>query len=221
MSALAVLRPDALTVVYTDRPAVAGGAIPQSAVADMEVISEPELIATIEKCVPKNASGMIPTILAISDELCFTQPFEGKSKENAEKLLISLTPFSEIATTVFSAKNQEYVIATNQELYESVARALGQQNHQVVLVVPWMNMRQMEIVKNAIDKEAAKKAHDEMSTLRLFGFPYVQDIALKSVSIVPGITKGPATFSWGWVVFLVIAGVYAFVMYWFFIRGAS
>lgn len=217
MSALAILRPDSLTIAYSDRAVTTGGVLPKTAVADMEVVSETDLTNILTKLIPSNAKVSTPTILAISDELCYTLPLDEKGKENVEKLLVSLTPFNEVATTSLVGKSQKYMVATNQELYESVARALGTRNHQVILVIPWMHITQMGLAKDKIDAAVVKRLHDNLSMLRPYGLPF-QSGEAAPVVIMPGITKGPAKFSIWWVVFLVAALLYGFVMYWFFIR---
>ncbi len=219
MSALAVLRPDSLTLAYGDRPTLAGGTLPPSAVADMEVVSEADLMSVVAKLVPVNGKGSVDTILAISDELCYTLPFETKSKDNVEKMLVSLTPFNEVVTTLLPSKNQQYMVATNRDLYESVARALAVRNHNVILVLPWMNITQLGFAKNTLDSTLTRRVHENLSTLRIYGFPLTVEHAENEPSIVPGITKGrPSKFSPWWLVFLAAALVYGFVMYWFFIR---
>lgn len=220
MSALAILRPDTLSIAYSDRTATAGGVLPKSAVADMEVVSETELTNIIAKFLPGSAKTSIPTVLAISDELCYTLPLDDKSKENVEKLLVSLTPFNEVATTLLDGKSQKYMVSTNQQLYESVVRALGARNHQVILIVPWMHIVQLGLAKDTIDMAVVKRVHDNLSLLRPYALPPPPgQEANASVTIMSGITKGPAKFSTWWIVFLVAAFLYAFAMYWFFIRG--
>ena len=220
MSALAILRSEALYLYLSDIPAPLGGSISRTAVADMEVISEDELVLSVAKLLPQTSKTVIPTVLVLSDELCFTQTVAEKSKEDDEKRLIGVTPFAHVATTTLTVQEQQYLIATNQDYYESVSRALALRGYQVTLVIPWSSLIHHRVTKGEVDMVTVKRVFDTMSDLRSSAFPLVVE-KKESLSTVPS-TKGKPQqkFLWGWIVFGVGASAYAFAMYWFFIRGA-
>lgn len=220
MSALAVLRSEALYLYYTDHTAPIGGTLPKIAVSDMEVLSEEALTAAVTKFIPAVPHTSVPTVLVLGDELCFTQPFKEGDKEDAEKALIALTPFAHVATASLTVQNQRYFIATNQDYYEAVVRSLAARGHQVSLVVPWICLVRSGMTKGELDMVTVKRVFDNLSSLRMCIFPLVVENREVPVSSVTVPEKPKSKLPVGWIIFGVGALVYGFVMYWFFIRGA-
>lgn len=219
MSALAILRSEALYIYYSDQPAPIGGTLPKIAVADMEVVSEEELTASIAKLVPSAQHALIPTVLVLSDELCFIQPFKGENKEEAEKILVSLTPFAHVATMSVNFGDQKYFIGTNQDYYEAVSRALIARGHQVAFVIPWSVLVRSGVTKGELDMVTVKHTFDNLTSLRSSVFPLLTEYRQKQESETSSAKKVPPKLPIGWVLFGVGALAYVFVMYWFFIRS--
>ena len=218
MSSLAILRSDALHIYTSDHATPVGGSFPKTAVSDMEVVNEGELSGFIAKLFPVAPHAPVPLIFVVSDELCFSLPFSEANKEEVEKRLVSLTPFSHVATTRLAAQKQEYFVATNQDLYESVARALMTVGYQTTVVIPWTHLLQLGFTKGEVDTSVVKRVFDGLTTIRPYGFPLTVENREEPVSSVPTMGKHPTKFHRGWIVFAVVALLYAFGMYWFFIR---
>lgn len=219
MAALVILRSEALYIYYGDMPAPVGGSISQTAIADMEVISEDELVSSIAKLVPQVLKAVTPTVLVISEELCFTQAINTKTQEEDKKKFIGVTPFAHVAVSEIVVQEQAYLIATNQDYYESVARILATRGYQIVMVVPWGGLIRFGISKGEVDMVTVKRVFDNISTLRPVSFPFVAEKQEVLPISAPGKDKLKKKISWGWIAFAVGACVYGFVMYWFFIRG--
>ena len=219
MSALAILRSGALYLYTGDRATPIGGSFPKTAIADMEVVNEGELSGFIGKLIPVTPHAPVPTVLVVSDELCFSLPFTQKNKEDIEKRLVSLTPFSHVATTLLAAQKQEYLVATNQDLYESVARALMAVGYQTTLVIPWTHLVQLGFTNGEVDTSVVKRVFDALTTIRPYALPLTVENREEPISSVPAMGKHPTKYHWGWIAFVVVALLYAFGMYWFFIRA--
>lgn len=219
MSALAILRPETLYVYYSDQSNPVGGSIAKSAVSDMEVVSEDELYVSVKKLVPIIPNTVVSTILVLSDELCFIQPVEEGKRDEAETKLISVTPFAHVTTALLTAHDQSYLIATNQDYYESISRALASQQHPVALVVPWSSLVQLGLTKGELDIATVKHVFDGISALRSCAFPFLVEKQGAAVAVMASKGKVPQKkISWGWIIFAVGAILYALIMYWFFIR---
>ncbi|MBI5018871.1 hypothetical protein HZB58_01195 [Candidatus Gottesmanbacteria bacterium] len=219
MSALAIVRPETIYVYYSDRPNPVGGSIAKSAVSDMEVVNDEELLLSVKKLVPVQPNAVVSTIVVLSDELCFIQPFEEGKREEAEAKLISTTPFAHVVTACITAHDQSYLIATNQDYYESISRSLASQQHPVALVVPWSALVQLGLTKGEVDNATVKRVFDGSSALRLSAFPFVTEKQGAVVAVTAPKGKAPKKTPWGWIVFGGAALLYALTMYWFFIRG--
>lgn len=218
MSALAIVRSEALQLYTNERPDSIRGSFPKTAISDMEVVSEGELGGFIAKLVPVTPHAPVSTVLVVGDELCFSLPFTQESKEEIEKRLVSLTPFSHVATTVLAVQKQHYLVATNQDLYESVARALMTQGYQATLVIPWTHLVQLGLTKGDIDMGVVKRVFDALPTIRPYALPLTVENREEPVSTVSTVGKHPTKYRWGWIVFAGVALLYALGMYWFFIR---
>lgn len=218
MSALALLRPNTLHVYYSDRPAPAGGSIPNSAIADMEVVRESELLASVGKLVPAVPGVSTATVLVLSDEVCFIQLLAGK-REDAEQHLMSLAPFTHVAIATVSVHDQQYLVAVNQDLYESVARVLAAQEHPVVLVVPWMALVQSGFTKGEIDMVTVKRAFDAAASLRNSAFP-LPSVHSDAPPPPPAVVaKRASQHRWGWIAFGFASLAYAMFIYWRFLSS--
>lgn len=218
-SALVLIRPDSFSLYYNDRPGSIGGAIAPAAVKDMEVISDVELSKALAKLIPGNARTPVSTVLAIADELCFALPQKGEKLEEIEKRLVELTPFTQVALVTVKAGSDVYVVAANQDYYESYARALAAVHHPVVLTVPWMALLQGGITRGEVDSVTVKRVFDTLTNLR--GSAYPTRIESTQTPPPPGdkathTTKKPGM---GWILFGSVALLYAIAMYWFFIRA--
>jgi hypothetical protein len=222
MSALAIIQPDTLTLYYSDKSAV-GIPVPRTAIADMEVVSEEEIAGLVVKMLGGTpVTGSTPTVLVVSDKFCFSLPLGEKDEEEIEKRLLSLTPFAHVATTHLSAQKQKYLVATNQDLYESVARSLADRGHQVVLVVSWLHLVHAGITQGALDQSVVKKVFESMMVLRPFAFSLtVESASEPSRPSAPTQVKPPAKIPVGWIVFGGVALLYALIMLIFFFRGGS
>lgn len=218
MSALAILRPESLYVYYSDQPHPVGGSIAKSAVTDMEVVNEDELSVSVKKLVPTQQNAVISTMVVLSDELCFVQPVEEGKRDEVEAKLISTTPFAHVTTAFVTAHDQSYLIATNQDYYESISRALASQQHPVVLVISWSTLVQLGLTKGEVDNATVKRVFDAISTLRSNAFPFVMEKQGAAVAVSAPKGKVQKKLPWGWIVFAGGAVLYAFIMYWFFIR---
>ena len=220
MSALAILRPNSLYIYFSDQPKPVGGALAKTAVLDMEIISEDDLAASITKFVPANTHTFVQTVLVLSDELCFTQEVTDPSKrEDVEAKLIDNTPFSHVSTISLVVKNKQYVMAVNQDYYESVARVLGLRGYTISLVVPWSLLVYRDMTKGEIDMVTVKRVIDAISDLRVSAFPFMAEKKEKIVPTVLSTVKQKRKISWGWYVFCAVAFLYALGMYWFFMRA--
>lgn len=219
MSALAVIRTDALQLYYSDRATPVGGSIPHAAISDMEVASEAELTRAVSQLVPMSASP-VTVVLAIADELCFAVPQKGENEEEVKNRLINLTPFSQVALANVVAQKESYIVATNQDLYESYARSLAPLHHSVVLVVPWMALLQAGLTKGEIDSITVKRVFDALSSLRPQSFPWrIETNEVPANSSGQIMQRKGSKLSWGWIVFGAVALLYAMIMFWFYMRG--
>lgn len=219
MSALVILRPETLYVYYSDRTAPVGGSIAKSAVSDMEVVSEEELTSSVAKLVPSVPKIIVSAIIVLSDELCFIQAVEDGNRDEAETKLISATPFVHVTTSFVTFNDQSYLIATNQDYYESIARAMAVQQHQVILVIPWSCLVQHGMTKGEVDSSTVKRVFDGIAELRSCAFPFAVEKRSESVTTIASKEKKQKKIHWGWIAFGGGALLYAFFMYWFFIRG--
>ncbi len=220
MTAVALLRPNSLYVYYTDKSSPVGGEFPKTAVADMEVVSEEALSATISKLIPYTGTAGISTILVVSDDLCFIKPLIDGEKVDSESSLIGEVPFSQVATAKMTAHNQQYIIATNQDLYESVGRSLHAQRHEVNLVVAWPCLVEHGLTHGEIEAATIKRIFDNITLLRDCRFPLTAE---PKQEISPGLApqkSGKKKIPLGWILFGAVSLLYAFAMYWFFIRTA-
>lgn len=218
-SALVLIRPDSFSLYYSDRPGSIGGAINPSSVKDMDVVSEAELIKAIAKFVPGNARTPVSSVFAIADELCFALPRKSEKLEEIEKRLVELTPFTQVALASVKAGNESYVVATNQDLYESYGRAFTTVHHPVVLTIPWMALLQAGITRGEMDSITVKRVFDSLTTLRGASFPTRIEGVQASVATGEKITQKNRKPIWGWIIFGAVALLYALIMYWFFIRA--
>lgn len=218
-SALALIRPDSFSLYYSDRPGSIGGPIPITATKDMEVVSDVELAKAIAKLIPGNARTPVNTVLAVADELCFAIPQKGENQEEVEKRLVELTPFTQVALATVKAGSEGYVVAANQDYYESYARALSAVHHPVVLTVPWMALLQGGITQGEVDSVTVKRVFDTLTSLRGSAYPTRIESIQTPLSTGEKTTQKSTKPPRGWIIFGVVALCYAVAMYWFFIRA--
>ncbi|HLD25399.1 MAG TPA: hypothetical protein VJB96_05790 [Patescibacteria group bacterium] len=218
-TALAVIQFNALYLYYSDRPGPVGGSIPKAAISDMEVVSDVELTRVVSKLIAGNSRAPVNTVLAISDDQCFALPQRKDKEEDIEKRLVDLIPFSQIASVKVAAANESYIVATNQDLYESYARALSVVHHPVVLVIPWMTLLQTGISKGEVDSVTVKRVFDSFPSLRSHAYPLRIENNEAQPPSGEKVAHKPTKLSWGWIVFGGIALLYALGMFWFFIRS--
>lgn len=219
MSAIAILRANTLHLYFSDKNTPTGGVLPQIAVSDMEVINEEELVRTMAKIIPSSVRSPTSTVLVLGDELCFAQSVGAKTKEDAEKELLSLTPFTRVAIVAITRQKDQIVLAVNQDLYESVARSLTSMGYPVTLVVPWSYLVQVGITKGEIDSVTVKHVFDSLNSIRLGSWPYSMEHEQKPTITNPHAVPKSVKISWGWIIFGSGALIYGFFMYWFFIRA--
>lgn len=218
-SALALIRPDSFSLYYNDRPGSIGGAIPTTAMKDMEVVSDVEIAKAIAKFIPGNPRTPVSTVLAVADELCFAIPQKGEKQEEVEKRLVELTPFTQVALATVKAGSESYVVAANQDFCESYARALSAIHHTVVLTVPWMALLQAGITLGEVDSVTVKRVFDALTTLRGSAYPTRIESTQTPLSTAEKTTQKSTKPPRGWIIFGSIALLYTLAMYWFFIRA--
>lgn len=220
MTALALLRPNSLFVYYSDKPAPIGGVLSKTVVSDMEVVSEENLTAEIQKLIPNTGTNTIPTILVLSDDLCFVRQVKEGEKADVENSLIGATPFSQVAIAKMTAHEQQYLIATNQDLYESVSRSLKTQRHEVSMVVAWSCLVEHGLTHGEIEAATIKRIFDNTATLRECRFALTAEPKQATTTETVPQKNEKKKVPLGWIIFGVASLLYAFAMYWFFIRTA-
>lgn len=223
MSAIAFLQRQNLFLYYTDRDVPVGGDIPIEAVRDMEVRSVEALGAWIKQNIPKDAKGKVQTVLLIDESLCYMLELGDRNEEESKKQLLSLAPFAHISTAIVSVKDKRYVIATNQDLYQKMIRALSESDHIVSLVIPSAALFSAGInLDGGINGQVAKRVTDSVSSLRNHAF----DIHEQKLNVSPVSTseekhqvQKKKTLSLWWIVFGTAALLYVVVMYVMFLRS--
>lgn len=218
-SALILIRPDSFSLYYNDRPGSIGSAVTPLAVKDMEVVSDVELSKILTKFISGNPRAQISTVLAVADELCFALPQKGQKLDEAEKRLVELVPFTQVALTTVKAGSDTYMVGTNQDLYESYARTLDALHHPVVLVVPWMALLQAGVTRGEVDSVTVKRAFDVLTTLRGSAYPLQIEQNEVPVAIGEKTAQKSKKRPLGLIIFGVVACIYSLAMYWFFIRA--
>jgi hypothetical protein len=221
MTALVVVKRNSLIGYLSDRDTPLSVVMPQSAMGVMEIADEKECAVLIEKTFgAKSTHPSIPTILVLSDELCFSEVSTPKDEEQAIVKLSGVVPFARISTTRLHTPDKSIIIAANEDLYEIIARLLGERGYPVTLVVPWAALVQVGISAHGeIDKITVRRVFDAQSQLRSMSFPCEVALAMNTPSAVPVSTQAPAKkVSKGLIIFGVLALIYAAFMFWYMMR---
>lgn len=221
MTALVVVKRNSLVGYLSDRDVPVSVVMPQSAMGGMEIADEKECAVLIEKSLgAKSTHPTIPTILVLSDELCFTDISTPKDEEQAIVKLSGVVPFARISTTRIHTPDKSIILATNQDLYEIIARLLGERGYPVLMVVPWAALVQVGISAHGeIDRVTVRRVFDAQSQLRPMSFPCEVASTMNTTSVVPVSTQAPAKkISKGLIIFGVLALIYAAFMIWYMLR---
>jgi len=211
MTALVILKRDAIHCYYSDRDTPVSVSVPSSAMTDMEIINEEELTAALSKALgAKSSHPITQTILVISDELCFYEQSPIQEEESTVKKLSGGVPLARVATTVIRSPDKALVIATNSDVYEAIVYMLTQQGYPVALVIPWAAIAQAGISSHGeIDKATVRRVFDARSTLKAMSFslgkPRAPEVVVKNKEKQEPKKKTPI----GWIVFIGVAVLYA------------
>lgn len=220
MSAIVVLKRDKLEFYFSDLDAGVSCPVPSSAVSDMEVTSEAELDTTLKLClsnVPKR--GTQQAALVIADDVCFTVQMDPEKEEETKKMLLSSSPFSRVVTVTVKTPNGSVMSATNQDLYETVARIIEIHGFNIVSVAPQASLVLIGMSPEAtFDKTAIKHFFDSLGTIKSASFPYTPQ-APTFVQPPDKLASAKSAKVSRWlVIFIVAAFVYAVIIVLVFIR---
>lgn len=220
MTALVVISRSTLTFYYSDVDAPVSCELPPSAVSDMEVVGERELEEAVSSClasVPKK--GMVQAGMVVANDVCFSVPLEPEKEEETKKMLSVSCPFNRVATVSMKTPNGNIMTATNQDLYETIARVLEGCGFSITLVVPAVSLVSIGInADSTLDKTHVKRFFDAVGTLKSVSFDYAAPIpAVYEAQEVKPSTKKAKISPW-LVVLIVAAIVYALVMVFVFLR---
>ena len=215
MNVALLIQRQSMLLFLPDRDAPVTCPIPTTVIHDLEVLNEAELETLMGKIMPPQAlKSQTQAILLLDDTICFTYRLEPAKEEEMKKTLLNDVPFLHVASTTISSGAESIFVTTNQDLYESVARALEAKKYSVIGVYPWASLQYLQIVKagEAFSAATTKRLFDATATLRPVAFPYKHEV---NVDVLPvTVTKSPerARSKKGWVIFISIALLYIVVM---------
>ncbi len=220
MASALLIKKDSLSWHYTNKDSLVC-AIPKTALRDMEIVNEQELGETIAKCLGKAvASPAIPTLVVLSDEVCFSVSLKRGQETEGVKHLTSLMPFARAEVVTVRTQNQSIAAGTNRDLYEFIARILASYGYEVTLVIPWVALAALGIsVHGELDRVTVRQAFDNLSGLKPFSFPLIDE----GLPVATPQAASPAPMSarkapLGWIIFISVAVLYVIGMVWFMLR---
>jgi hypothetical protein len=127
-----------LLVFTTTTPSVLQFPFPQDIVRDLEIINKDLLQKEIEKLIKDNALQPSRYVFALSGNLLFEKPFLDSKTPDSQKEIQSFLdniPFEHTATIIFENAESK-LIATNKDLYQTLARLLEHQGSVVEYILP-------------------------------------------------------------------------------------
>lgn len=222
MSAIVILKRNVFALYLSDKGSPLVGQVSAQAVTDMEVVDEKrfrdDIVRTLGNAIPKPS---VPTILLLSDELCFVNKLAEQPTPEVLQKLTSVLPFAHAESVVLHTNDGDFALSANADLYHVTARLLTERGFGVSYVIPWAAITRAGIsVRGELDKVTVKKIFDAQASLKQYAFP------LDMLPVIsPKPTSSPQTtprkrIPMGWILFVSIALIYALVMLWFFVRGS-
>lgn len=220
MATLIIHQRNSLVCYSTDRDAVETIQIPKEAVTDMEVMDEKIYTqAVMKKFGNRLTHQTVPTVLVMADDLCFTVKAVSEKLEEQKQKLVSSVPFAHVETVTLQNQTEFYLVATNADLYETAVRAFAESGYRVTFVVPWRAILQAKLsLGGEVDRVTVKRIFDAQIVLKGMSFPLAEPEQVTEVSVKDLPTKGKPSLAKGWIVFGVIALLYAVGMLWFMLR---
>lgn len=220
MEALVVVKRNSIVCYFSDRDTPVSTAVPTSAMADMEIVNETELTAVIDTLLgAKPVHPTIPTILVLSDELCFSEKAPLRGEEQTKAKLTNSVPLVRVATTLIRLGETTVVVAANADLYDTIAHILAEKGYPVTLVIPWSAIVQAGMSTHGeLDKVTVRRVFEAQSSLKSMSFP-CENTQTTEVSVAaPEKQSSTKRLPIGWFIFGGFALLYAVGMVWYMMR---
>jgi hypothetical protein len=213
MAALLLVNRNSLMWFDADGDAPVHCELTAEAIQDLEVVNEDVLASSIGACFPKPAKDKkTPVIVVLSDEVCFSQTLVPQKESEITKAFSGFVPFAHVVMTTVTINKSKVLYAVNQDMYEAIGHGLTRGGFSVVGVIPWAALVAAGVsVHGELDKQTVKRAYDAWNSLKSVSFPFEQKTVVLPVTAVPT-EQAKKKFPIGWVIFGVLALVYAIVM---------
>lgn len=173
-----------LLLFTTTTPAVITFSFPQEIVRDLEIINKDLLQKELIKLIKDNSLKPSRYIFVLSGNLLFEKPFvDSKTPESQKEVqsFLDNIPFEHTAT-VISENAESKLIATNKDIYQSLARIFEQQGSVVEYILP-ANILNIDVNQAlAMTHSLLADIHRKAPTLRQFSF---------MTDILPAVQKNP------------------------------
>lgn len=220
MTALILIKRNAF-IYYTsndDTPRTVS--IPETAISDLEVVNKEALQSILKQAIAaKPVHPSVPTVLVLGDDLCFSRTTDAEHEEESKKQLLDTVPFARVGIITTHTNDQSMVIATNTDLYETFAELCTDLGYTVEFVVPWAAIVTSGVSAHGeVDRVTVKRVFDAKSQLQPMSFPCEHGAIGEEKPEDTHKTTAPKKLPIGWIIFGLIALIYAITMYWFFIR---
>ncbi len=221
VTTLLLVQRQSLQLFISDRATPVAVMVPETTIRDMEVVNENELTALLRKVLPVASPHVQPQItIIISEDLCFVAPYDAQHPEEVALKLQNESPFAHVAIATVLTQVTPVVIATNQELYETIGRVLESCHYTVSGVYPWRALQLGEMAKpnSVFDIAATKRFCESPAVYRGTAFEYKTTVPLMTSTVVTAGVSVKKKFPVGWFVFGALALLYAGVMLYIMFR---
>ena len=220
MSALIIHHRNSVLCYTSDSDGARSVTLPLNILRDMDVVDEDAYSQTITKAFGKQGQQRVPAILVLADDVSFVTKFDPAKADEQKKQIVNNIPFAHVEIAMVTVNKEQYMLATNADLYEAAVRALDSVGFTIQMVIPWSAIAAAGLsVSGEIDRVTVKRITDAVSALKSSAFPIEPPQEKTEVKPQPGkekVTRPP--LSKGWIIFGALALLYAVGMIIYMLR---
>ena len=220
MSALIIHHRNSVLCYISESDGPLSVTLPQNIIRDMDVVDEAGYNQVITKAFGKQSQQHIPAVLVMADDVSFATKVDPAKADEQKKQIVNNIPFAHVEIAMVTVNKEQYMLATNADLYEASVRAFDSAGFTVQLVVPWSAVTAAGLsVSGELDRVTVKRITDAVSVLKPSAFPI--EPQQEKIETTPQTGKEKVTrppLSKGWIIFGVLALLYAIGMIIYMLR---